>query len=259
MAVSHGVGSRYTLPVKKLPRLAILWLLLGWVLVVLYPDPSVLVRSVENIRHPKVDPVAVKSLAATLPDNPLLIEDDVLTRLVPYAYDWQTNGVPWYFPTTAEVLQQKRGDCESRAVLLASILKAKGIPFQLVMSLDHIWVQYPGKPVNGLENDGVMLAHWVNGHLVWQWPSGLRLGAEINAQLDDYWTPMPLVRRLLLFGGVLLLLLLNSVAAARLREQGFAERGRLLAAPVSPPWAVLRLRLRTRKPGPPPVAVPPQP
>lgn len=206
-----------------------------------------LVRSIENIRHPDIDPAVVANVAATLPSNPVLVEEAVLTRLVPYAYDWQVNGVPWYFPTTAEVLNSKRGDCESRAVLLASILKAKGIPFQLVMSFDHIWVQYPGKPANGLENDGVMLAQWVNGHLVWRWPSNVNLSAEINAQLDDYWTPMPLVRKLLLFGGVLLLLLINPVAAARRREDGFAEHGKLLAKPVSPPWAVRRPRLPPRE------------
>ncbi len=53
----------------------------------------------------------------------------MLTRIVPYAYDWQTAGVPWYFPTTREALAQKRGDCESRAVVLASILAYKHIPY----------------------------------------------------------------------------------------------------------------------------------
>ena len=76
----------------KLPRLALVWLLLGWVFAVLYPDPSSLVRSMENIRQVNVDASAVQSLAARLPDNPQLIEQAVLTRLVPYAYDWQVNG-----------------------------------------------------------------------------------------------------------------------------------------------------------------------
>ena len=99
---------------------------------------------------------------------------------MPYAYDWQVNGVPWYFPTTAEVLKCKRGDCESRAVLLASILKAKGIPYQILMSFDHIWVNYPGKQANALENDSVVLLQRVNGHLVWHWPKNFHLGAEIR-------------------------------------------------------------------------------
>ena len=82
----------------------------------------------------------------------------MLDRQVPYAYDWQSAGVPWYFPTTAEALRAGRGDCESRAVVLASILTAKGIPNELRLSFDHIWVDYPGKQANALENAGVQFA-----------------------------------------------------------------------------------------------------
>jgi transglutaminase-like putative cysteine protease len=216
---------------RKVPRLAIFALVVCWVFVVLYPDPRILVRSIQNIRHTDIDPVAVQSVAAALPNDPRLIEQAVLDRLVPYQYDWKVSGVPWYFPTTAEVLQAKQGDCESRAVLLASILKAKGIPFQLVMSLDHIWVQYPGKVSNTLENANVSFAQWVNGRLVIHWPTDFQLGAEINAQLDGYWTPMPLARKLLLFGGMLLLLLTNPVRMARSRR----------AARLLPPAGVRRL------------------
>jgi hypothetical protein len=228
--------------------LALVWLLLGWVFVVLYPDPSLLVQSIENIRKLNVDAAAVQSLAATLPDNPQLIEQAVLTRVVPYAYDWQVNGVPWYFPTTAEVLKSKRGDCESRAVLLASILKAKGIAFQIQMSFDHIWVQYPGKQANALENDGVALVQWVNGHLVWHWPKDFHLGAEINAQLAMFWTPMPTLRRVLFFGGLLLLLLINPVAAAGRRRAGFDDHGRPLAEPATGRWSTFRLVRAQRTP-----------
>jgi hypothetical protein len=228
----------------KLPRLALLWLVLGWVFVVLYPNPALLVRSIDNIRHVNVDPAAVQGLARTLPDDPRLIEQAALTRLVPYAYDWQVNGVPWYFPSTAEVLAAKRGDCESRAVLLASILQAKGIPYQLLMSFDHIWVQYPGKPANALENPDVLLVQWVNGRLVWHWPKDFHLGAEINAQLAMYWTPMPGLRKALLFCGILLLLLVNPVAAIRWRRLGFDERRRPLVPPA--PGLVLRPALRRR-------------
>ncbi len=199
----------------KLPSLALLWLILGWLLVVLYPNPTLLVRSINNIRHPNVDAAAVQGIASSLPSDPELIERAVLTDIVPYAYDWQVNGTPWYFPTTAEALASGKGDCESRAVVLASILKAKGIPFELMMSLDHIWVQYPGKPPNAIENAGVVLVERVNGHLVWGWPKDFHLGAEINAQLDMYWNPMPTDRRLLLFGGLLLLLSINPLLLGR--------------------------------------------
>jgi len=238
----------------KLPRLALLWLLLGWIFLVLYPDPSVLVRSISNIEHPDVDAASVRSLAATLPNNPQLIEAAVLTRFVPYAYDWQVNGVPWYFPTAAEVVKAKRGDCESRAVLLASILKAKGIPYQIVMSFDHIWVQYPGEQPNALENGGVVLAQRVNGRYLWHWPKDFHLGAEINAQLALFWTPMPGVRKALLFGGLMMVLLINPVASRRWRRAGFDEttdsaivhgmhglRSRSAQSPGLPaPWSLRR-------------------
>jgi hypothetical protein len=195
----------------KIPRWAIALLILVWVFVVLYPNPAVLVRSIHNIRHPDIDAVAVQDLAKSLPNDPKLIEQAVLDRIVPYEYDWRTMGVPWYFPTTREVLKSGKGDCESRAIVLASILQAKGIPYQLKMSFDHIWVQYPGKQANALENDGAVLAQRVNGHFVWHWPSNVHLGAEIHAQIENYWTPMPIGRKILLFGGVALLLAVRPI------------------------------------------------
>lgn len=201
----------------KVPRLALLWLIFGWLFVVLYPDPSLLVRSISNIRHPNIDAAAVQGVARSLPDDPILIEQAVLTSIVPYAYDWQVDGVPWYFPDTAEALASQEGDCESRAIVLASILKAKGIPFRLLMSFDHIWVQYPGKTDNSIENAGAVLAQRVNGRLVWNWPQHFQLRAEITAQIDTFWDPMPTDRRLLLFGGALLLLLINPLLMSRRR------------------------------------------
>jgi hypothetical protein len=197
--------------------LALLWLMLGWLLVVLYPDPSLLLRSIANIRHPNIDAAAVQGIAASLPNDPRLIEQAVLTSIVPYASDWQVDSVPWYFPNTSEALASKKGDCESRALILASILKAKGIPFQFLMSFDHIWVQYPGKVTNPLENENAILVQRVNGHLLWHWPANFSLRAELLAQIDMYWTPMPTPRRLLLFGGLLLLLLVNPLVMRRRR------------------------------------------
>jgi hypothetical protein len=217
----------------KVPRLALLWLIFGWLFVVLYPDPTLLVRSIGNIIHPDVDAAAVQGVAASLPNDPKLIEAAVLTKIVPYAYDWKVNSVPWYFPTASEALASQQGDCESRAIVLASILKEKGIPFQILMSFDHIWVQYPGKVDNSLENAGTVLARRVNGHLVWGWPKDFHLGAEINAQIDMFWTPMPTPRRLLLFGGLLLLLLINPILLGR--RLPWRSRGPyVLVGPVCP-------------------------
>lgn len=223
----------------KLSRTARLFFLLGWVFFVLYPDPGLLQRSIHNFRHADVDAAAVVGLARRLPDKPRLIERAVLDTVVPYSYDWQTSGVPWYFPTTAEVLKAGRGDCESRALVLASILKAKGIPYRLRLSFDHIWVDYPGKQPNAWENDRVAMGERRNGRFVLFWPQDFHPWQELQAQLAIYWTPMPPLRKLLLLAGLLLVPLWNALAALA---------GRLLRCP--PPlslWPGSAWRLRRRR------------
>lgn len=195
-----------------LHRRALIFLAFAWVLVMLYPDPGMLVRSVRNTARPQIRPGAVAALAARLPDDPRAIEAYVLDREVPYSYDWQSAGVPWYFPTTAEAVRAGRGDCESRAVVLASILTAKGIPNELRLSLDHIWVDYPGKQDNALENPGLQFAGTEDGRFFLHWPADFQLGREISDQLAIYWTPAPAWRVLLLVAGLSLLALWNALA-----------------------------------------------
>ena len=207
-----------------LPRRAVIFLALAWILVMLYPDPGMLLRSIRNTARPQIQPEAVAGLARRLPNDPRAIEAYVLDRQVPYSYDWQSAGVPWYFPTTAEALRAGRGDCESRAVVLASILTAKGIPNELRLSFDHIWVDYPGKQSNALENAGVQFAGSQNGRFFIHWPKDFRLGQEIQDQLAIYWTPAPAWRVLLLVAGLSLIMLWNAFArllgAGRLAADG---------------------------------------
>ena len=187
-------------------------------LAVLYPNPLTLGRSIAHTVRPDVDPQAARAVAATLPDDPRLIERAVLEQIVPYAYDWQSESVPWYFPTTAEVLEAGRGDCESRALVLASILDAKGIPYELRMSFDHIWVDYPGKQANAIENDSVVLVD----DRGWRWPEQLDLREELRNQVAFYWTPMPLLRKVLLAGGITAIVganvIVRAIAALRRRR-----------------------------------------
>ena len=221
-----------------LPRRALIFLFCAWALVMLYPDPGMLVRSVRNTLQPQIQPRAVAALAKKLPDDPRAIEAYVLQKQVPYAYDWQSAGVPWYFPTTSEALRMHVGDCESRAVVLASILTAKGIPNHLYMSLDHIWVDYPGKQANALENPGVELAGRRNGTWFVHWPAVVNLRQEWNDQVAMYWTPAPLWRVLLFFGGLSLILLWNGLAralgAGRLAADGLLPSPRPLRRRWSP-------------------------
>ena len=224
-----------------IPRRALVFLAFAWVLVALYPDPGLLVRSVRNTVSPQVDPAAVSALAARLPNDPRAVEAYVLDRQVPYAYDWQSAGVPWYFPTTAEALRAGRGDCESRALVLASILTAKGIPNELRLSLDHIWVDYPGKQANALENPGVQFAGREDGRFFLRWPADFQLGQEISDQVAIYWTPAPAWRVLLLVAGLSLIVLWNALAwlsgAGRLSGDGLLprDRGRRRRRPAGGP------------------------
>jgi hypothetical protein len=226
-----------------LPRRALIFLLAAWTLVMLYPNPTVLVRSVGNTLQPQIQPQAVATLAKKLPDDPRAIEAYVLRVQVPYAYDWQTAGVPWYFPTTTEALRMHDGDCESRAVVLAAILTAKGIPNHLYMSLDHIWVDYPGKQANALENSGVEIAGRRNGRWFFRWPQVVNLRREWADQVAMYWTPAPPVRKALLFGGLALIVLWN--ASARLLGAGRLAADGLLPVERPPRRRFLRRRPAT--------------
>lgn len=229
----------------RLPLFVRVLLVAAWLFVVLYPDPRVLGRAVRNLQTLPVDAVAVAPLAARLPDDPVRIERAVLDRIVPYGYDWQVSGVPWYFPTTAEVLAEGRGDCESRALVLASILDAKKIPHRLMMSLDHIWVDYPGKRGNALENDALAIAaQREDGSFRFGWPADLDPVVEFDDQVTILWEPMPLRRKLLLFAGTLLALGWNACAwriGERLgvvRAPGQQPRRRRRGRPLDAPAAV---------------------
>jgi len=190
-------------------------LLLLWTLFVLYPNPLVLLRAIGQSWTPVVDAAAVRALAATLPDDPVLIERAVLTRIVPYSLPWQTYGVPWYFPTPAEVLAAGRGDCQGRAVVLASLLQAKGIPYKLDASFDHIWVDYANKRATAIENPQVALAEKApSGSYGFHWPAEWDLGTSWNVERAYFLDTAPGWRLALLLAGLVLIPL-----RARLRRR----------------------------------------
>lgn len=216
----------------RFSRRLLLFLWVSWALVALYPDPGVLVESTRNILWPQVQPNAVAALAATMPNDPRLIEQRVLDQVVPYAYDWQSAGVPWYFPTTRQALQAGRGDCESRAVVLASILAAKHIPYELRLSFDHIWVDYPGKQANALENSAVAFAGNENGHFFLHWPRQFNVGAEWRVQTAIYWTPMPVSRRAVLLAGLMTIPFWNMLAGLLAVWPADRRRRRITLLPV---------------------------
>lgn len=178
-------------------------LLVLWVLLVLYPNPVRLAVSIQRLIDPGIDAPAVESVSAGLPSDPAAIEDSVL-KGIPYGYDWEVYGIPWYFPTVDEVLQKGEGDCKGRALVLASVLEAKDIPYSLNTSPVHVWVDYEGKEETDLENQnaGFYELDPETGERSFGLPRIDPIEA-MEAFWQGFWPPMPVARKVLLMAGVI--------------------------------------------------------
>jgi transglutaminase-like putative cysteine protease len=187
-------------------RACLLLLVALWVFLVLYPNPLRLVVSLQRLADPRVDPAAVETLAEALPSDPAAIEKAVLDG-VPYRYDWEVYAMPWYFPTVDEVLEKGQGDCKARAIVLASVLEAKGIPYRINSSPTHVWVDYDGKAENTLENPqaGFYEVDPQTGARSLHLPQ-VSLIEFLETLWDGFWPPMPTARKVLLVTGPVILL-----------------------------------------------------
>jgi hypothetical protein len=176
-----------------------------WVGAVVYPDPRPFATSLARLRNPPVDAQAVAGIAAGLPRDYKTIEDFSL-EYVPYKSAWTVYGLPWYFPTVPEVLRDRAGDCQARAVLAASIFQAKGMPYTLRYSFDHVWVDYPGKQYADMEDPATsFVADGGKGWLA-SLPGRIPLWSIIKVRVAYHWTPMPLLQKIMLVLGTLLIL-----------------------------------------------------
>ncbi len=188
-----------------------------WLLFVCYPDPRVLWRAIQRTVRPPIDPAAVRRWAVTLPDDPAQIEQAVLSRLQ-YAVPWQSAGVPWTIASPAEALAAGLGDCQARAVTLASVLAAKGIPYRLRASVDHMWVEYPGKQPNALENKSKTL--WERheqpagggGRFRFRLPA-IDLAESYAIEKDYFWDAAPASKKALLLTGLAIIWALGRTPA----------------------------------------------
>lgn len=124
------------------------------VLFALYPNPVLLVRQIghlldtESLIQPDLPAMpeinrAIDQLIAT--NVPALTEFKAVERFVyrriAYQYDWHGWWNLDYWPTAAEVWERQREDCDGRAVLATSILRARGhADARLVANLQHVWV-----------------------------------------------------------------------------------------------------------------------
>lgn len=125
-------------------------------LIVCFPYPGRLLRHIRHWRNPEalIDPTdpGVQRMAdevrSHLPEptsvqRTIATTEAVVYEMVPYDWDWNTWGVADYLPTVREVLEKGKEDCDGRAVVAASVLRALGIQANLVGSLTHIWVKTP--------------------------------------------------------------------------------------------------------------------
>jgi len=182
---------------RYFPLIFILWLLF-----VLYPNPLNLIISIQRVLNFNADPGAVEFMLDDFPSDPVAIEKEVLAR-ISYRYDWELYGMPWYFPTVEEVLERGKGDCAARALVLASVLEAKDIPYQLNLSPIHVWVDYGGKQENQYENPQVQYYQYdpESGERRFKIPE-IDIGAVTDSWRQQFWTTMPDGRKALLISGL---------------------------------------------------------
>jgi hypothetical protein len=184
-------------------------IILLWILLVLYHNPVSLITSLGRAMNPPVDPDSVGLLLQQLGTDPATIEWEVLER-IPYRYDWEVHDMPWYFPTVGEILQRGEGDCKARALLLASVFEAEGIPYRIDFSPTHMWVEYKGKEQTSLENPEVKFYQHdpETGERLLQFPD-IPFSDIVDTSRESLWDPMPLGRKALLISGLLALVIVR--------------------------------------------------
>ncbi len=205
------------MPSRKLRRnLLALFAMLLWVGLVLYPDPRVFTTSVGRLIRPPIDAQAVRGLAATLPNDPHAIERFSM-GYVRYASAWDVYHQPWYFPTVKEVLRDRAGDCQAQALLMASLMKAKGLPFTLRYSFDHVWVDYPGRQVTStLTDPGTAFVSGGGKGWFASLPDKFPIRDIVDQRVAFHWYPMPADRKGALLVGVMALFLAGGFLPSRL-------------------------------------------
>jgi hypothetical protein len=190
-----------------------------WILFVLYPNPLNLIISIQRVLNFDADPGAVESMLNDLPSEPVDIEKAVLAK-IPYRHDWEAYGMPWYCPTVKEVLVRGEGDCKARALVLASVLEAKNIPYQVHSSPIHIWVDYEDKQETSIENTQVEFYKYdpETGETRFQIPH-IGVSKVMDSFWQTFWVPMPDGRKALLISGLIALVAARVILRKRRTAQ----------------------------------------
>jgi len=186
-------------------HLLVLVLVAAWIGAVVYPDPRPFFNSISRLRNPPVDAQAAAEMAAGLPNDYKVIEDRV-ADYVAWEPAWTVYGLPWYFPTVGEVIADRAGDCQAEAILTASIFEAKGMPYTLRYSFDHVWVDYPGNEATALEDRTTSFVS--DGGEGWAaaLPTKIPIRTILQERIAYHWAPMPPFRKVLLLGGFVVII-----------------------------------------------------
>jgi hypothetical protein len=199
--VKERTGSRrrprHRRRVLLFPLVAIIWTLLSC-----YPDPGVFVRNLARYRRLPIDRGIEERMGWELPAESPQIEFFVDSLLTPIP-DWPLYRVPWYVPTAVEAARSMAGDCEAKAILLASLLAGKDLPYEIRASFNHIWVDYPGREARRGESQGLAYLEGEPGRLRLHWPGELPWREVLAVQREQLWDAMPLTRKALWFIGLI--------------------------------------------------------
>lgn len=217
-------------------RLLVAAAALLWIALVLYPNPLSFFGSLWRLADPPVEPGVVNSLVDKLPDDYPAVET-FSREYVQYDNPWTLYGEPWHFPTLGEVLADGAGDCQAEALLTASLLEAKGMPYILRYSFNHVWVDYPGKMVSSLEDPATAFVSEADAGWFARLPQRVPLRNIVETRLAFHWTPMPAGRKALLFLGLVSLMSFMewpvlSRLSVRVRLAGRFFRGRARDRPL---------------------------
>lgn len=198
----------------------------GWTLFAMYPNPAVFVRNIQRYRKLPLDPRIEQRMGWDLPPNAAGIEFFVNSLILPTP-DWETYRVPWYVPTAAEAARATHGDCETKAVLLASLLAGKKLPYEIRASFNHIWVDYPGRKAQPGESAETAYLQGKGPRLHLRWPGRLAWGEFLHAQQQQLWSPMPPLRKLIWLLGLGWALVGTLTLGGQLAESDLASQWRV--------------------------------
>jgi len=186
--------------------LIVIAMLLIWTFVICFPNPYIFIRNGIRYVRPPVDPSIIQLIEEEIPEEPVEMEKFVLA-LIQYKYDWENYGMPDYVATARQAVSKRRGDCEDRAIVLASLFEAKNMPYDLKASLVHYWIEYPGKKPNRGENEKVAFVGKVDGKYKIKLPDLGQWRRYMRAGRKGLWDAMPNYRKVLMISGWALILL----------------------------------------------------